>query len=195
VTGNVANPFEVLYEIYTTIQDREQPSQEPEQDQVFALLPDASDLPAGYEMAEEVALGFSGEVSSGAAGESDRSREDLEATIAALEERVEQSEGGSSATQPDDQSLEILSVTTKDAGIGDGSMYAYVEVRNNSDQSYSYVGLEGTCRDASGGIVGTGLGNTTNVAPGSTVVITMILLQVSGCTDVEVRFDALTGLF
>lgn len=87
-----------------------------------------------------------------------------------------------------------MSITTKDAGIGDGSMYAYVEVKNNTGQLYSYVGLEGTCRDSLGGIVGTGFGNTANVAPRSTVVITMIFLSVSGCDNVEVRPDALTGL-
>jgi hypothetical protein len=90
--------------------------------------------------------------------------------------------------------LEILDLTTKDAGIGDGSIYVYVEVRNNTGESYSYVGLDGICRDPSGSIVGHGLGNTTNVGPGEEVVITMIFLHVRGCTNVEVKFDSLTGL-
>jgi hypothetical protein len=90
--------------------------------------------------------------------------------------------------------LEILSVTMKDAGIGDGSIYVYVEVTNASGKLYSYVGVEGTCRDASGGILGTGIGNTMNVAAGETVVITMIIMGVPGCTDVDVRFDGLTGM-
>lgn len=123
---------------------------------------------------------------------------DLEATIAALErESGETEENVSDPSVPSAESnnapLEILSITTKDAGIGDGSLYAYVEVANNSGRIYSYVGLEGTCRNSSGAIVGTGFGNSANVSSESTVVITMIFLQVSGCTDVEVRFDSLTG--
>jgi hypothetical protein len=90
--------------------------------------------------------------------------------------------------------LQILSLTSKDAGIGDGSIYVYVEVINNSSELYSCVGLERTCYSASGGILGTGLGNTANVAPGETVVVTMIFLSVPGCDNVKVRFDALTEL-
>jgi hypothetical protein len=33
--------------------------------------------------------------------------------------------------------LEILSITGKDAGIGDGSMYVYVEVADNTNRLYS----------------------------------------------------------
>ncbi len=99
-----------------------------------------------------------------------------------------------SRTTASSSDLEILSISMKDAGTGDGTIYVYVEVKNNTGKLYSYVGVDGTCRNASGGIIGTGLGNTMNVSPGETVVITMVIMNVPGCTDVDVRFDALTGM-
>jgi hypothetical protein len=99
-----------------------------------------------------------------------------------------------SSTSASNGSLKIGSITTKDAGIGDGTIYVYVEVTNNTSKLYSYVGLDGTCYSASGSILGTGFGNTANVAPGETVVVTMIFLSVPGCDNVKVRFDSLTDL-
>ncbi len=110
------------------------------------------------------------------------------------QERSGESATVPTSTPPSTAPLRILDITTKDAGIGNGTLYAYVEVVNQSGRIYPYIGLEGTCRDAGGGIVGTGLGNTANVAPGETVVITMIFFSVLGCTEIEVGFDALTGL-
>ena len=164
----------------------------------MALLPDVTNLPSGFAIIRE-------EISPSLAALSPISQEqsendeirDLEATIAALEEQVAESDiapTNPSSTSSSNEPLDILSITNKDAGIGDGSLYVYVEVKNQSGRLYSYVGLEGTCRNQTGGIVGTGYGNTANVPNGSTVVITMIFLSVLGCTDIQVRFDALTSL-
>lgn len=96
---------------------------------------------------------------------------------------------------PSKPPLEILDISTKDAGIGDGSSYVYVDIVNYSDKLFSYVGIDATCRNASGGVVATGLGNTMNVAPGETTTITVVMLAAQGCDRVEVKFDSLTGLF
>lgn len=128
------------------------------------------------------------------------SNSDLEATIAALETQVvaPQPSSRGRTTQPTAPSsrepLAILDITTQDAGIGDGTFYAYVEVINQSSRTFDYVGLDGTCRDASGRVVTKGIGNTLNLAPGETRVITVIFLSAAGCTDIEVEFDSLTGL-
>lgn len=90
--------------------------------------------------------------------------------------------------------LQLLGITTKDAGIGAGSLYAYVEIRNRSDRLFSYVGLDGTCRDAGGRIVGRGLGNTANLSAGESTVITVIFLNAQGCIEVDVEPDALTRM-
>jgi hypothetical protein len=90
--------------------------------------------------------------------------------------------------------LEILDISSKDAGIGDGSFYAYVDVVNNTGKLFDYVGLDGTCRNSAGQVVATGFGNTANVAPGERTTITMIFLNAEGCDKIHVEFDALTGL-
>ncbi len=92
------------------------------------------------------------------------------------------------------QPLEILGINSKDAGIGDGSAYVYADIVNHSDELYSYVGLEATCRDVSGQAVATGIGNTMNLAPGETTKITIVIMSAQGCERVHVEFDDLTGL-
>ena len=96
--------------------------------------------------------------------------------------------------RPSKPPLEILSIDTKDAGIGDGSAYVYVDVVNHSDKLYSYVGIDATCRNSSGQVVATGLGNTANVASGERTTITVVMLAAQGCTKVSAKFDSLTGL-
>ena len=89
--------------------------------------------------------------------------------------------------------LEILSVRSETTGFG--GAYAYVRVTNHTDETINYVGVEGMCYDNSGVRRGDGLGNTTNVAPGETVEITVIFMSSDGCTTVKVQFDDLTGWF
>lgn len=90
--------------------------------------------------------------------------------------------------------LEILDISTKDAGIGDGSAYVYVDIVNHSDELFSYVGLEATCRNASGQVVATGIGNTMNLAPGEMTTITVVMMSAQGCERVQVEVDDLTSL-
>lgn len=191
--GESFDALEIFDEIYTSMDIDGLGAADNERERTTRLLPKVSDLPEGFELHDEVLLGFPEEQ---AEGDEELTREELEATIAALEEDVneEESSPNSTTSTSSSQPLEIGSITSKDAGIGDGSIYVYVEVTNNSDGLYSYVGLEGTCYSASGSVVGTGLGNTANVASGETAVITMIFLKVPGCDNVKVRFDALTGL-
>ena len=91
--------------------------------------------------------------------------------------------------------LEMLDgLTFKDAGIGDGTFYAFVEVVNIGSRTYDYVGIDGICRDANDRVIATGIGNELNVAPGEQVVIEVIFLGAEGCENVSVTFDGMTGL-
>jgi hypothetical protein len=52
--------------------------------------------------------------------------------------------------------------------------YATARVEFTSDQSYSYVGFEGDYTDADGVVIGQGIGNATDVAPGQTYRIEVL---------------------
>lgn len=194
VAGEGFDAFSVLEDVLSEVQARER-SGDDNLSQVLMLLPSDEDLPAGFSVTVEEFSPDLSPVATQAAKQDEPTQSELEATIEALERQLEESEKGSEPTArpTTSQPLEIGSITPKDAGIGDGTIYVYVEVTNNSGRLYPYIGLEGTCRNASGSIIGTGFGNTANVAPRETVVVTMLFLSVAGCDEVEVRIDALTG--
>jgi len=202
VSGQGIDPFVALRDVYVSCQGRTIDGDDA-LSQVLQMLPDSEDLPQNFRLEAEHFSDDVGEPLPTATQEETRqepTRRELEATIAALEAQVSELERANGETRAEPTvssssgSLEILDITTEDAGIGNGSLYAYVEVVNETSRLYPYVGLDGTCRDSSDQIVGTGFGNTTNVGPRETVVITMIFLEASGCTDVQVRFDSLTNL-
>lgn len=100
-------------------------------EQVLAFRPEISDLPTGFEVIADETLGVPGNDSGSKVGENMLSKEVLEATIAALEKQLEESEGewAPPAVTSGNKPIEILSITSNDAGIDDGSMYAYVGVQ------------------------------------------------------------------
>lgn len=76
---------------------------------------------------------------------------------------------------PAESGLEIIQ--TSDA-YNNGYLSVFAEVRNNSSVMKGYVQVDVSFKDANGRIIGTGMGNTTNVAPGSAVVIECLALDV-----------------
>jgi hypothetical protein len=70
-------------------------------------------------------------------------------------------------------SYEVLSCSTE---LG----YATARVEFTSDQSYSYVGFEGDYTDADGVVIGQGIGNATDVAPGQPYRIEVLISLTGG---------------
>lgn len=189
VSGVIDEPFDILHDIYERMDLDSQPQAIGAREQLLRFLPDDSGLPAGFALDEEEIR----DVPSGTPPEF--SDEELQATIEAYERKLDETSQPSGPSRASSSGqLEIGSITAKDAGIGNGTIYVYVEVTNNSNSLYPYVGLEGTCRSTSGSVIGTGYGNAANVAAGETAVIPMLFLSVPGCDSVEVGFDALTGV-
>jgi hypothetical protein len=78
-------------------------------------------------------------------------------------------------------------------GFGDGSIYVYVDIVNNTAGLYEFVSLNGTCRDASDTVVGTGIGNASNVAPGERTTVTILMMAVPDCDTIHVSVDPISG--
>lgn len=89
--------------------------------------------------------------------------------------------------------VEILSVSSKDAGIGDGSKYVYVEIQNTADHSLAYVHIDLVCRDSNSRVVATGIANIAGLAPGDSAVLTGIIMDANGCIGVEAKVNPLTS--
>ena len=89
--------------------------------------------------------------------------------------------------------LEIVDISGKDAGIGDGTIYIYVEVVNNTGKSLDYVQVDVGCRDASGSVVGTGIANYLGLAPGESAVLTGIVLEVPDCKTIYGKINPITN--
>lgn len=68
------------------------------------------------------------------------------------------------------------------------AQYVHVEVKNNSDQLIQYVELKGVWKDASGNIVGTGIGNASNLPAGQTktIDVTGLDIQNAATYDIEI---------
>ena len=73
----------------------------------------------------------------------------------------------SSSKSPTDY-VEVLSHSKKVHGNG---IFVYVEIKNTSNKTMKFVGAEISYYDSNGGILESGVGTTTDVAPGSTAVI------------------------
>ena len=58
-----------------------------------------------------------------------------------------------------------------------------------------YAGVEGICRNSAGDVVGQGIANTTELAANESRVLTMIIMEADGCTDIDVQPDGITGMF
>jgi uncharacterized protein (TIGR02588 family) len=119
---------------------------------------------------------------------------DLETKVAALETRVSSGDARPipTATRSSQSSspLSIKIAGQESTGIGDGSFYVYVDVTNNSSNSYQFVFIDGTCRGASGQVVDTTLGSTENLNPGETDTVTLIFLNGRNCEKIEVDIDS-----
>jgi|GEM_PF-3580606 len=72
--------------------------------------------------------------------------------------------------------IEILQdkASTNDIGI----MTVHVVVKNNSDELKHYVQIDASFFDKDGGIVGTGIGNTSNLAPHAERTIDVLAMDI-----------------
>ncbi len=206
VVGEGILPTSVLYDIYEKIEVRQSPDSDPS-GMVANNLPELEDLPIGFELLSE-AYSDLFDMATLKRGEPSPAKEesnaDLKATISALETQAAAKESAPTkvAQRPTEVPkgitsgpLEILDITTKDAGIGNGSLYAYVEVRNVTNKTLSYVMVDATCRDSSGSVVSTGISNALDLGPGDSTVLTVIFLSSPSCVRVEVKVNPLTGAF
>jgi hypothetical protein len=196
VMGEAQDFLEFFEEIYESVYP--DPS---ELDNIEFLLPDLNDLPNGFEITEETFFGLEDQQST---DDEEPTKVELEATIEALEGQLDEQESdetntssnpsGSSAPRSSGP-VEILDVTSSDAGVGDGSRYVYVDVRNITNRTLDYVQVDVTCRDSGGRVVATGIGNTLNLGTAQSTVITAIVLSAPTCDSVDVEVNPLTGGF
>ena len=96
------------------------------------------------------------------------------------------SKSTSKAATPDVPSkpdIELLKVSSKSSY---GSIYVYATVRNNTDKLCSYAQVNVSFYDKGDKVVGTGMGNTTNLAAGATRVVTCIAMEIEN----SVRYEA-----
>lgn len=87
---------------------------------------------------------------------------------------------------PKKPNLEILQTTSKNDGFAN---YVYVRVKNNTGNLCSYAGLKVTYFDKAGKIVGTGMGNTSNLAAGAERTIDCIAMNIDGADKYEVEIE------
>ena len=93
-------------------------------------------------------------------------------------------QGELAAGNPD--AIEILSLNAKDT---DYSTHIYAEVKNVSKDLVSYADFKAVFKDANGGIIGTALGNATNIAAGKTKVVDIIGYQVKDAKSFDVEVN------
>lgn len=109
--------------------------------------------------------------------------------------RTSASNARESKSQKNAGPLEIIDVTSRDAGIGDGSLYVYIDVRNTTNKTLDYVEVQVICRGSDGRVAATGIGNTLNLGAGQSTVLTAIVLSPPACDSLDVTVDPLTGGF
>lgn len=80
--------------------------------------------------------------------------------------------------------IEILQSTPKSDGYAN---YVHVRVRNNTNKLCTYADLSVTYFDKAGNIVGTGMGNTSNLAAGAERTIDCIAMNIEGADKYEVQ--------
>ena len=78
--------------------------------------------------------------------------------------------------QPRKADIEILQDKASTDALG--IMTVYVVVRNNSDELKHYVQVDASFFDKDGGIVGTGIGNTSNLAAHSERTINVLAMDI-----------------
>jgi hypothetical protein len=69
----------------------------------------------------------------------------------------------------------------------------HVKVRNNTDHLISYADLKGVYYDKKDGIVGTGMGNTANIAAGATKTIDIMSTGIDNADHYEVEVGNVMG--
>jgi archaellum component FlaG (FlaF/FlaG flagellin family) len=90
------------------------------------------------------------------------------------------SKGEKSETKTSKNDLEILQETSESQVLGsDTVVTVHVQVKNNTDELKQYVQASATFYDADGKIVGTGMGNTTNLSAGAKRTIDVQGMNVS----------------
>ena len=153
---------------------------------ITEFLPDHSVLPSGLVLTEE----FPSITETKPDKEVTRTPRTTAAPTSAASKTGTSSSTSSSTSSG---SIEILDISNKDAGYGNGNYYIYVEVKNNTGRYLSYVHVDLTCRDTNGSVVGTGIANYAGIGPGETVVLTGLMLDVPECVTVNARVNPLTG--
>jgi len=89
---------------------------------------------------------------------------------------------------PEKPEVEILSMDESLEEVTN-SRTVHVRVKNNSDKLITYLDLKSVYTSKSGNIVGTGIGNSTNIAPGATKVVDVLAMGIENANtyDVEVN--------
>jgi hypothetical protein len=90
--------------------------------------------------------------------------------------------------EPASQEIEILQKTsqTEDAG-GETMITVHVQVRNNTSELKDYVEVKATFYDKDGKIVGTAMGNTTNLAAGAKRTIDVVGMNIEHSAKYELE--------
>lgn len=99
----------------------------------------------------------------------------------------------SSRTSTSSGELQITDVTSRDAGIGDGTIYVYIELENNSSRSYDYVQVDIVCRNSNDQVVATGLANELGLPAGGSTVLTGIVMSASDCVRIQTKLNPLSN--
>jgi len=84
--------------------------------------------------------------------------------------------------------IEILKKSEKSDGYG--HRYVYVRVKNNTQHVASYLELTVTYYDKGGNIVGTGMGNTNNIAAKTERTITCLALNIENASTYQVEINS-----
>lgn len=89
--------------------------------------------------------------------------------------------------------LQVTDVSSRDAGIGDGTLYVYIELENNSSRSYDYVQVDIVCRDRNDRVVATGLANELGLPAGGSTVLTGIVMSAPDCVRIQTQINPLSN--
>jgi hypothetical protein len=83
--------------------------------------------------------------------------------------------------------IAVLKNSMKADGLGNA--YTYVTLKNNTSNLASYVDVNVVYYDKGGNVVGTGMGNTANLAAGRERVVTCIAMEIEGAYRYEVSVN------
>jgi hypothetical protein len=105
---------------------------------------------------------------------------------AALAEAAPSAEAAAPAA-PAEESKPELEILKSSESANEFARTIHVKVRNNTDHLISYADLKGVYYDKKGGIVGTGMGNATNIAAGATKTIDILSMGIEKADRYEVE--------